>query len=222
MDLPQVADVVAVSAGRVLLLTEGHIIMLRSSTSGGGGGEDAAAGSDYSHKWRVRVSEVQAIKGALPVELICSKPASVSSDGSVLLSEFGVVDVSHMFIRDDMVSLRRHLKWGHARRRRRGDGQDQPRVRAQVHRPPAAGHLDGAAEEADPVCGARRLPARQRAPQPAPGGGPCGGGAGGGGRRRRTGHHAGPPAVHPGRAVLAALSGCAARCFGFRGIRAGT
>jgi len=62
---PQVADVVAVSLGRVLLLTSGHIIMLRSSTSGGGGGGgEAVDGPDYKHKWRVRVSEIQAIKGA--------------------------------------------------------------------------------------------------------------------------------------------------------------
>jgi len=62
---PQVADVVAVSLGRVLLLTSGHIIMLRSSTSGGGGGSGGAVhGPDYKHKWRVRVSEIQAVKGA--------------------------------------------------------------------------------------------------------------------------------------------------------------
>jgi len=62
---PQVADVVAVSLGRVLLLTSGHIIMLRSSTSGGGGGSGGAVdGPDFKHKWRVRVSEIQAVKGA--------------------------------------------------------------------------------------------------------------------------------------------------------------
>lgn len=52
---------VAVSLGRVLLLTDGHIIMLRSSRIAGDGGD---GGPDYRHKWRVRTSEVQAIKGA--------------------------------------------------------------------------------------------------------------------------------------------------------------
>lgn len=63
----------AVSLGRVLLLTDGHIIMLRSSRAAGGGGGGGRAESsandreegepDYRHKWRVRTSEVQAIKG---------------------------------------------------------------------------------------------------------------------------------------------------------------
>lgn len=65
----------AVSLGRVLLLTDGHIIMLRSSRAvGGGGGGSGGRGSDavedggegepdYRHKWRVRTSEVQAVKG---------------------------------------------------------------------------------------------------------------------------------------------------------------
>jgi hypothetical protein len=71
----QVADVLAVSLGRVLLLTDSHIIMLRSSRAAGGGGgggggraessaNDGEEGEpDYRHKWRVRTSEVQAIKG---------------------------------------------------------------------------------------------------------------------------------------------------------------
>lgn len=75
----QVEDVVAVSLGRVLLLTDGHIIMLRSSrtagsrdadSSGGGGGEEEEP--DYRHKWRVRTTEVQQIKGALLCHYRCN------------------------------------------------------------------------------------------------------------------------------------------------------
>lgn len=55
----------AVSLGRALLLTDGHIIMLRSIINAAGRGGDEDSQPDYRHKWRVRTREVQAIKGGV-------------------------------------------------------------------------------------------------------------------------------------------------------------
>lgn len=51
----QVVDVLAVGHRQALLLTTGHIALLKST---------AGAADDYHSQWRVRIGEVQSVKGA--------------------------------------------------------------------------------------------------------------------------------------------------------------
>lgn len=91
---------VAVSLGRVLLLTSGHIIMLRS-TSGGGGRGEAGDGPDYRHKWRVRVSEVQAVKGAPTFTLLCCLVSAQRQVVSLAVHVTSAALLCHLLLRAD-------------------------------------------------------------------------------------------------------------------------